>query len=124
MLGIMGRMVKLVILIEKAGDPRKLDEHWPEFLRLAEQMPGLQRETTSRTLGSIYGMYDVALTHELYFESQEALQSAMTSPTGEAAGRMLQWLTDGRMTLFYASHHEDELANIRPYTSGRAEGDA
>ncbi len=54
----------------------------------------------------IYGDVQVALIHELYFDTQEALKQAMESPQGQAAGQMLQRLTAGRMTLLIAHHLE------------------
>jgi uncharacterized protein (TIGR02118 family) len=108
-------MHKLVILIERLDDEAALDNAWPQFLHLAERMPGLRRESTSRVEDYLYGSSPVALVHELYFDSLEAAQAAMTSPAGRAAGRLLQAMTGGRMALFFAEHQEDELENIRKF---------
>ena len=86
-------MHKLVILIEGGELPANFDDQWPQFLHLAEEMPGLQREATSRVLHMLYGSQRYALTHELFFESLEDLQSAMTSPAGQKAGQILQSMT-------------------------------
>ena len=40
-------MYKLVILIELSDAWQEAEERWPEFLSLAESMPGLLRESTS-----------------------------------------------------------------------------
>jgi uncharacterized protein (TIGR02118 family) len=108
-------MHKLVILIDRLEDEAALDDAWPQFLHLAESMPGLRRESTSRVEDYLYGPSPVALVHELYFDSLEAAQAAMTSPQGRAAGRLLQSMTGGRMALFFAEHKEDELENIRKF---------
>lgn len=108
-------MYKLIILIESIPDTSEFESLWPQFLARAEAMPGLRRETTSWPSGVFYGEVPVALIHELYFDSQEALKQAMESPQGQAAGQMLQRLTTGKMTLLLAHHLEDELENIRPY---------
>jgi uncharacterized protein (TIGR02118 family) len=108
-------MHKLVILIEHTEDEAALDAAWPQFLHLAESMPGLRRETTSRVEQYLYGPSLMALVHELYFDSLEAAQSAMASPQGRLAGRQLQAMTGGRMALFFAEHKEDELENIRKF---------
>jgi hypothetical protein len=76
-------------------------------------MPGLRRETTSWSAGVIYGGIDVELIHELYFDNQEALQAAMESLPGQEAGRLLQRITGGQMTLLFAHHLEDDLENIQ-----------
>lgn len=108
-------MHKLVILIEPAQDEVAFDELWPQFLHLAESMPGLKRESTSRVDGILFGHYDVALIHELYFESLTALKDAMSSPQGQATGELLQRMTGGHMTLLYTDHKEDELENIHKF---------
>jgi uncharacterized protein (TIGR02118 family) len=110
-----GLMHKLVIWIEEPDDWATFDETWPQFLHHAESMPGLCREVTCRVDSVLYGRGDIALIHELYFDSMQALQEAMTSPSGSAAGKVLQSMTGGRMTLFYADHKEDDMENIRKY---------
>lgn len=108
-------MHKLVIWIEEPDDWAIFDETWPQFLRHAESMPGLRREVTCRVDSVLYGRGDIALIHELYFDTLQALQEAMNSPSGSAAGRILQSMTGGRMTLFFADHKEDDMENIRKY---------
>ena len=108
-------MHKLVILIEPPQDDDAFDEIWPQFLRLAESMPGLERESTSRVDGILFGRYDIALIHELYFESLTSLKDAMSSPQGQATGELLQRMTGGRLTLLYTDHKEDDLENIHKF---------
>ena len=105
-------MHKLVILIEPPEDYAAFDETWPKFLHVAERMPGLRRESTSRVDSVLYGSVDCTIIHELYFDSLAAIQEAMSSPEGRAAGELLQQMTAGRMTLLYADHKEDNLENI------------
>lgn len=116
-------MHKLVILIDSLEGGGTYDEDWPEFLHLAESMPGLIRETTSRIEIFLYGQTTYELMHELYFESLEAAQQAMASPQGSAAGKLLQRMTRGRLTLFFADHKEDDLENIRRYRSSDQGGE-
>ncbi len=108
-------MHKLVIWIEELDDWAAFDETWPQFLHHAEDMPGLRREVTCRVDSVLYGRSDIALIHELHFDSLQALQEAMTSPSGSAAGKVLQSMTGGKMTLFFADHKEDDMENIRKY---------
>lgn len=114
-------MHKLMIIINDLPDPTAFEQGWPDFLALAEQMPGLRRETTSWPGRVIYGDLPVRLIHELYFDSQADLQQAMESPAGRAAGQMLQHLTGGQMILLFAHHLEDDLENILPYRQQAAE---
>lgn len=108
-------MHKLVILIETPEDEKAFDEAWPEFLHKSEQMPGLRRETSSRVEHFIFGNYQPWLLHELFFDSVDAIQSAMSSPEGQAAGQVLQQITSGRVALVVADHKEDDLKNIRKH---------
>ena len=108
-------MHKLVILIEPLENWELFEAGFPEFLHLAEEMPGLLRETIGRVEDHLYGRFRVQQVHELYFESREAAEKAMASPTGRAAGRLLQRITDGHVVLFFSDHMEDELENIRLY---------
>jgi len=107
-------MHKLIIMLESSENP-DFDEQWPRFLSLAENMPGLQREVTSRVERVIFGVSTTTMIHELYFESLEALQEGMASPQGREAGAVLQSMTQGRMTLLFADHREDNIENIRKY---------
>ena len=116
-------MYKLVILIEPQLDILRFEDSWPKFLEYAEKMPGLIRETTSRVDRVLAGNCMVEKVHELYFESMEAALEAMASPDGQAAGKILQAMTGGNMTLMLAHHLEDELENIKRYRAG-ADDDA
>ena len=108
-------MHKLVVFIEQLGNEAQFDEMWPEFLHIAERMPGLRREATCRVEDTLYGSFQPVLLHELYFESVDDIHKAMSSPEGRAAGEILQRLTGGRMSLFIADHKEDNIENLRRY---------
>jgi len=107
-------MHKLIIIIESTATP---DFHvfWPRFLHAAENMPGLQRESTSRVSQVLFGDLQCALIHELYFDSYPALQLGLASDSGKQAGQLLQEMTGGRVRLLVADHSEDNLENIRQY---------
>ncbi len=108
-------MYKLVILIEPPEDRQGFDAQWPEFLHLAEQMPGLSREASCRVEQFLFGACAYAQLHELYFDTFQAAQQAMASEPGRAAGRLLQQMTGGKVTLFIADHKEDDLQRIRTF---------
>jgi hypothetical protein len=113
-------MYKLVILIESIADSG-FESNWPQFLRLAESMPGLVREATSREVKMLYGEMACSFIYELYFDSLLALQQGLASPQGQEAGRLLQMMTGGHVKLLYANHQEDTLENIRRYRSPEGE---
>ncbi|HBX68152.1 MAG TPA: hypothetical protein DEH25_01855 [Chloroflexi bacterium] len=108
-------MYKLIILIPPVAEGLALDEGWPEFLHNAERMPGLLREASIRVTAQLFGDHPVSTLHELFFADQTALQAAMSSPEGLAAGQILQQITRGQMTLLIAEHREDEAENLRQY---------
>lgn len=105
-------MHKLVILIDTPPDDDRFDAGWPAFLQHAEQMPGLVRETTSRVTFVLYGDRQPSLIHELHFASRVSLEQAMQSEHGQQAGQVLQRITGGRFSLFFADHHEDSAENL------------
>ena len=117
-------MHKLVILIEGSDAPANFDDLWPQFLHLAEQMPGLRREATSRVAHTLAGSARYSLMHELFFDSLEELQSAMASPPGRQAGELLQQMTGGRLALWVGDHNEDELENIRRFKQSNPQASA
>lgn len=108
-------MYKLVILVEAQENWDHFEEHWPEFLHLVETLPGLSREATSRVDIFLYGSKTYAHMHELFFTSRAEAEKALSSPNGQAAGALLQQISNGKMTLFFADHREDDLANIRKH---------
>lgn len=108
-------MHKLVILVDLPPEAAAFEEAWPQFLHHSERMPGLLREATSHVEYVLYGEYQPALMHELFFDSIEAVHQAMSSPEGRAAGEVLQRMSGGRLTLLIADHMEDDLENIRKH---------
>jgi hypothetical protein len=111
-------MQKLVIMIDSTGRPDVFPEGWPSFLKLAEGMPGLVKETTSHLDNVLYGSFQYSLIHELYFLTREDMQAALASSVGRAAGARLQEITGGRVALFFATHTEDTAENLRRHRGG------
>jgi uncharacterized protein (TIGR02118 family) len=112
-------MYKLVILIQNNPEEALFQAQWPEFLFQAEAMPGLRREATSHIDHVLFGSYPYTLVHELFFDSLEDLQTAMASPEGREAGRLLQSLSQGELTLYVAGHTEDAAENLKKYRKQR-----
>lgn len=108
-------MYKLVILVEPLENWDHFEERWPEFLHLVESLPGLRREATSRVDAFLYGGKPYVHMHELFFENRAEAETALSSPAGQAAGALLQQISQGKMTLFFADHREDDLANIQKH---------
>ena len=52
-------MYKLMILVPPNVEGPDFDAGWPEFLHVAESMPGLLREATVRVTASLFGKQEV-----------------------------------------------------------------
>ncbi|MBE9525054.1 MAG: EthD family reductase [Chloroflexi bacterium] len=120
---IIAIMHKLIILIDGIAETTAFGESWPEFLHLAESMPGLVREATVRVDTVLYGSQQISMIHELFFNNQGDLRQALISKQGQDAGKILQKITDGRMTLLIAEHKEDDIDNLRKYHQGNGDAD-
>ena len=116
-------MQKLIILIGPVADTLSFSEGWPEFLHHAEDMPGLIREAAIRVYASLYGDQDIRMIHELFFETQDALEQALAAPQGRLAGYLLQKITGGQVTLLTAEHKEDDIENLRKYRQAKSDAD-
>jgi uncharacterized protein (TIGR02118 family) len=108
-------MHKLVILIEPLEDTQLFDSKWPEFLNLAENMPGAKSEAISRIEQFLFGKTKYGMVYELYFNSLHEAENAMASPQGQAAGQILQLITGGNITIFISTQKQDTIANIRRF---------
>ena len=108
-------MFKLIILIQPEIDQEAFFEGWPEFLEQAEQMPGLARVVSSPVHTALAGEYRPLAVHELLFDNQPALEKALASEHGVAAGRVLQKITGGAVSLMTAVHMEESGESLRRY---------
>ncbi len=97
-------MYKLIIIFEQSGG----GVEWQQFLKLAEKMPGLRRENITRPDRLISGNPEAmpAMIHELIFDTREALEAALSSPEGRAAGQSLQSFAGGQVTILTSEHME------------------
>ncbi len=118
-------MHKLMILFRLPADVYAMERLWSErFVPLAEKMPGICRVAVSRVRGSPEGQADVFLVHEFFFEDEQALQQAMVSPEGQAAGQALMAFAAGQVSLYFAEHMEEErLAAEGASPAGPSAGD-
>ena len=81
-------MPKLVVLYPPPTDVqtferRYRDEHVPMVMK---EINGLRKFVAAKVVGSPMGAAQFHRIAELYFDSVEALQAAMTSPGGQATG--------------------------------------
>jgi len=99
---------KLVLVFRGIDDIPAFDQAWSQrFVPTAENMPGLRRIMVSRVQGSVSGDTAIHLLHELHFDDQRALEAAMGSPEGQAAGKLLLEIAGDHVELLFAEHLED-----------------
>lgn len=96
-------MVKLVALYRRPEDADAFERHyWEVHLPLASKMPGLRRVEVSRVTGSPGGEAPYYLMAEMYFDDRAALDAALSSPEGRAAGKDLMSFAGKLVTLYTA----------------------
>ena len=113
-------MFKLLILIEPEIDSETFFQGWPKFLSHAEEMPGLEKLVTAPVHEHLSGQYSPLMVHELHFEDRSVLEKALASPAGIAAGKTLQQITGGHVSLLIAAHLEDSGEHLRDLRSKKA----
>jgi len=81
--------VKLVVLYTQPADPAAFDEHYlTVHAPLVRKIPGLQRFETGRITAALDGGEQTYYrTAELSFADQAAIEAALGSPEGAAAGQ-------------------------------------
>jgi uncharacterized protein (TIGR02118 family) len=102
-------MHKLMVVFHSSGDPLTLETQWSEeFVKRAEQMPGLRRVAVSRVVGGPGGGLNLHLVHELFFDDLQAIETALASQEGQEAGKALISLAGDNVSIYFAQHLEEE----------------
>ncbi len=98
-----------MVIFHTPTDVPAFENRWSEeFVPQAERMPGLRRVVLSRVMGAPATGVDVHLVHEFIFDDADAVQAAMVSPEGQAAGRALMGFAAPYVTLCFAEHMEED----------------
>lgn len=96
-------MVKLIALYKKPDDVPDFDKHYTEIhTPLVRKLPGLRNFEVSKITGSAIGETPPYLLCEMYFDSKDALDEALASAVGRAAGKDLMGFAAKYVTLMYA----------------------
>ena len=96
-------MVKLIALYKKPDDVSAFDRHYTEVhTPLVKKLPGLRQMEISKITGTAIGETPEYLLCEMYFDSKDALDAALASPAGRAAGKDLMGFAAKYVTLMYA----------------------
>lgn len=100
-------MVKLLILYKKPDYIPGFEENYNKNLALLEKLPGIMRRQANMVLGGPAGSSPYYRLLELYFENFQALDAAMLSPEGIAAGQDLMQYAGHLVELLFVDVNED-----------------
>jgi uncharacterized protein (TIGR02118 family) len=100
-------MVKLVILFRQPEDEATFEPGYNDSLALLERLPGIRRRQACTILGSPSGRSPYYRILELYFDDFEALDLALRSAEGQAAGGALMRFAGHSAELLFADVYED-----------------
>lgn len=101
-------MVKLLLLFKRPTNETTFETHYVENLALLERLPGIIRRQANMVLGSPMGTSSYYRMLELYFKSFEALDAALTSEAGVAAGSHLMQTVGDLVELVFVDVFEDD----------------
>jgi len=80
-------MPKLLVLYPPPTDAQTFERRYrSEHVPLVDRIDGLRKFVAAKVVGSPMGVPQFHRIAELHFDSVEALQAAMSSPGGQAAG--------------------------------------
>lgn len=100
-------MVKLTLLFRTPPDVNAFEEGYNAALALLEQMPAIRRRQACLVFGSPGGPAPYYRILEFYFESRAAMDEAMLSEAGKAAGRALVGFAGHDVELLFADVFEE-----------------
>lgn len=108
-------MVKLIILFRKPTDVDAFEEHFSRrHVPLISAMPNVARTAVSRALGAPRGEAPYYLIHEVYFKDLPALNFALNSAEGRAAGADLMSFARDLVTVMFAEVWGEDPFELNP----------
>jgi len=99
-------MIKLVLLIRRAAQTGNFDLRYARNIALLRKMPGIKDIREGQVIGSARGESPYGRMVEIFFESFEALDAALRSPEGVAAGKDLMAFAGEHVELFFVDASE------------------
>jgi uncharacterized protein (TIGR02118 family) len=108
-------MVKLTIFFRQPADVEAFEEHFANrHVPLIAAMPNVIRTSVARALGAPRGPAPYYLIHDVYFADMAALNYALNSAQGRAAGADLMAFARDIVSLMFSEVWGEDL----PPTSG------
>jgi len=94
-------MVKLVALYKKPAEVEDFDEHFDAVhIPLVRKYPGLRKIEVTRITGAPIGETKFHVMAEMYFDTRQALDTALVSQEGKAVARDLLSFAAPLVTVF------------------------
>ena len=94
-------MTKLIALYRKPSDVAEFDSHYNSVhTPLVRKYPGLRKLEITRITGAPIGETKYHLLCEMYFDSKDAMDTALSSPEGKAVARDLMSFAADLVTVF------------------------
>lgn len=103
-------VVKLAILFKHPSNAEQFEVDYVQNLALLEKLPGIIKRQANVVLGTPMGKSPYCRALELYFDSFEALDAAMTSPAGKNAGQQLMKSVGNLVEIMFTDVFEDDTA--------------
>jgi uncharacterized protein (TIGR02118 family) len=100
-------MVKLSVVFMQPDDPQSFEERYNYNLSLMERLPGVTRRQACVVLGGPGGKSPFYRILELYFEDFPALDAALLSEPGQAAGKDLMAFAANKVELIFSEVFEE-----------------
>jgi uncharacterized protein (TIGR02118 family) len=100
-------MVKLMMLFKHPPNETKFEDDYVQALAYFEKMAGIQRQQANMVFGSPQGRSPYYRVLELYFDSYEALDKALVSPEGQAAGQYLMSYAENLVEVLFVDVLEE-----------------
>lgn len=95
-------MIKLIALYRKPSEPEEFDKHYTDVhTPLVERYPGLRKLEITRITGAPIGETKFHVMAEMYFDSKDAMDAALSSPEGKAVARDLMSFAAEVVTVFH-----------------------
>jgi uncharacterized protein (TIGR02118 family) len=100
-------MVKLIALYKQPSDPEAFDAHYKNVhTPITQKIPGLRKMEVTKIVGSPMGKSDYYLLCEMYYDSHDALKTAMRTDESKASGRDLMSFAGELVTLMIGEEIE------------------
>jgi hypothetical protein len=102
-------MVKVIILLRFNSRTSGDEENYNDLLMMFEALPGLRKKAVNNVYSGPGGLVPFRVVIELTFSDREALEAALTSEPGVAAGNALLKLAGPDAVTLFADVMEEDF---------------